>query len=421
MTASAALEQAAFRKVFWRLIPLVGLLYFVSFLDRVNVGYAALTMNQDIGLSAAAYGMGAGIFFLGYFLFEVPSNLMLERFGARRWIARIMVSWGALSIAMAFVTGPTSFWIVRFLLGMAEAGFFPGIILYLTYWFPGSVRGRIMGWFLMALPVSSLIGAPLSTWLLGHSMFGLRGWQTMFVVEGLPAIILGLAVLRLLPDRPGKARWLSAEEAAAVEAAVAREGAGARHSSLKAGLTNPRVWHFGLIYFGIVVGVYGFGFWAPQIIKAFGDLSNQQVGLINTIPFLLVPFAMYFWGRRSDRSGERRGHLATAAFTGAAGFAVSALTGDPVLMMIAFTVAALGVYASLPVFWTLPTAFLSGSAAAGGIALINSLGNLGGYVGPAAIGQLKDRFGFGMGLGVLAAGLVLAGVLALLVPKGEKP
>ncbi|MDT9598126.1 MFS transporter [Sphingosinicella rhizophila] len=411
------MEEAALAKAFWRLIPLLGLLYFISFLDRVNVGFAALTMNQDIGLSAAAYGFGAGIFFLGYFLFEIPSNLMLERVGARRWIARIMVTWGILSVAMAFVTGPVSFWIVRFLLGAAEAGFFPGIILYLTYWFPGAMRGRIMGWFLMALPLSNAIGAPFSTWLLGHSVFGLAGWQTMFVVEGLPAILLGLLVLRILPDKPAKASWLDSGEAVAIEAVLVRDSQAARHVGLRAGLTSPRVWHFAFIYFGIVIGLYGFGFWAPQMIKAFGDLSNQQVGLLTTAPYLLVPLGMYLWGRRSDRQGERRWHLALAAFLGATGFAASALTDDPMLKMAAFMVAAMGVYAALPIFWTLPTAFLSGTAAAGGIALINSIGNLGGYFGPAAIGHLKDQFGFGLGLLVLAAGLASAGGLALLVPR----
>jgi ACS family tartrate transporter-like MFS transporter len=410
-------ERRAFSKAFWRLIPLVGLLYFVSFLDRVNVGFAALTMNTDLGISASAYGAGAGIFFLGYFLFEVPSNLMLERVGARRWIARIMVSWGILSIAMAFVTGPTSFWVVRFLLGMAEAGFFPGIILYLTYWFPGAMRGRILGWFLMALPVSSAIGAPFSTWLLGHSVLGLRGWQTMFVVEGLPAIALGFLVLRLLPDRPAKAGWLAPGEARAIERVLAADAAGASKAGLKEGLTSPRVWQFAFIYFGIVIGLYGFSFWAPQMIKAFGNLSNQQVGLLTTAPYLLVPFAMYVWGRRSDRLRERRWHLALASFLGALGFAASAWIDDPTMKMVAFGVAAIGVYAALPVFWTLPTAFLSGTAAAGGIALINSIGNLGGYFGPAAIGYLKAGYGYGMGLMVLALGLAIAGLLALRVPR----
>lgn len=419
-TTSESIEKSAFSKAFWRLIPLVGLLYFISFLDRVNIGFAALTMNADLGISAAAYGIGAGIFFIGYFIFEIPSNLILERVGARRWIARIMVTWGMLSVGMAFVQGPTSFWVLRFLFGMAEAGFFPGIILYLTYWFPTAVRGRIMGWFMMAIPVSSVIGAPLSTWLLDHSIFGLRGWQTMFVVEGLPAIIMGILVLKLLPDRPAKAKWLSPDEAAAIESALAADASTVSHTSLRSGLVNPRVWHFALIYFGLVIGLYGFGFWAPQIIKAFGGLSNQQVGLITIAPYLLVPFAMYAWGRHSDRTGERRWHVVLTAFLGTIGFAASAFTGDPVLTMIAFTVAAIGVYCSLPVFWTMPTAYLSGTAAAGGIALINSIGNLGGYVGPAAIGHLKDQYGFGMGLLVLAAGVGAAGILTLFVPANKR-
>jgi ACS family tartrate transporter-like MFS transporter len=411
-------EDAAIAKAAWRIVPLVALLYFVSFLDRVNVGFAALTMNKEIGLSAAAYGAGAGIFFIGYFIFGVPSNLILERVGARRWIACIMVAWGLVSGAMAFVSGPASFWGVRFALGVAEAGFFPGIILYLTYWFPGRLRGRIMGWFLTALPISSVIGAPVSTWLLGQQLGAWSGWRLMFVVEAVPAVVLGLLVLRILPDRPRAARWLSADEAAAIENALARDAAPATKSGAMEGMLNPRVWQLAIIYLGIVVGLYGFSFWAPQMIKAFGSLSNVQVGLVTTIPYLLAAALMFVWARRSDVRGERRWHLAVAALVGAAGFAVSAWVGDPATKLAAFTVAAVGVYAALPVFWTVPTALLSGTAAAGGIALINAVGNLGGYAGPFAIGELKEHYGFGAGLMVLAGALVIAGVLAALLPRG---
>jgi ACS family tartrate transporter-like MFS transporter len=411
------LERTAFAKATRRLIPFVCLLYFVSFLDRVNVGFAALTMNQDIGLSAAAYGSGAGIFFLGYFLFEVPSNIILQKTGARRWIARIMVSWGLLSIATAFVQGPTSYWITRFLLGAAEAGFFPGIILYLTHWFPNAMRGRIMGWFLMALPLSTIIGAPISTWLLDKSVLGLAGWQTMFVVEGLPAVLLGFVVWRLLPDTPRDATWLSAEEAGAIEAAVARETGDAQHEKMGDALRSPRVWHLALVYMGIVTGLYGFGFWAPQIIKSMGSYSNQQAGLLTMIPYAMAAIALYGWGRRSDRKRERHWHLVLPILLGAAGFAAAALLEDPALRLAALGVAAVGVYAALPVFWTRPTAILIGPAAAAGIALVNAVGNLGGYIGPSVIGALKESYGYGAGLGVLAGTLVVGALLAMVLPR----
>lgn len=413
----AVTEDAAFARAARRIVPLVALLYFVSFLDRVNVGFAALTMNKEIGLSAAAYGAGAGIFFIGYFIFGVPSNLILERVGARRWIAAIMVAWGLVSAGMALVSGPASFWAMRMLLGAAEAGFFPGIILYLTYWFPAAVRGRIMGWFLMALPISSVVGAPVSTLLLGQHIGGWSGWRVMFVVEGVPAVLLGLLVLRILPDRPRNARWLSAEEIGAIEGALERDTGGA-NGRLNDALRNPRVWQLAVIYLGIVIGLYGFSFWAPQMIKAFGTLTNMQVGLVTTIPYLLAAVLMAVWARRSDATGERRWHLAIAGLAGAAGFAASAYVGDPALKLAAFTLAVVGTYAALPVFWTVPTALLSGSAAAGGIALINAIGNLGGYAGPFAIGELKDRYGFGAGLMVLAGALAVAGVLAASLPKG---
>jgi len=406
-------------KVMVHIIPLIALLYFISFLDRVNIGFAALTMNRDLGLSGTAYGAAAGIFFLGYCIFEVPSNMILDRVGARRWISIIMVVWGGLSVAMAFVTGFQSFSVVRFLLGAAEAGFFPGIILYLTYWFPTPIRGRILGWFMVALPLSSAIGAPFSTWLLGIHLLGLRGWQSMFISEGLPAIVFGLLTLCWLPDRPANAKWLTRDEVREVEAALAEEAIGKSHTRLWDGLASLIVWRFAIIYFGILIGLYGFGFWAPQMIKAFGGLTNQQVGLITTIPYLLAAIVMFVWARHSDRKGERRWHVALPAMIGAAGFGVSCLTSDPIYKVAAFTFVAIGIYAALPVFWTMPTASLTGAAAAGGIALINAIGNLGGYIGPTVIGQLKDRFGYNAGLLVLAAAMSIAGLLVLTFPKAD--
>ena len=394
----------------------MGLLYVVSFLDRVNVGFAALTMNADIGLSASAFGLGAGIFFIGYFLFEVPSNLILQRVGARIWIARILVTWGLISIAMAAVRGPASFYAARFTLGLAEAGFFPGMILYLTYWFPDAVRGRIIGWFMLAIPISNVIGAPLSTLLLDHPLFGLAGWQTMFVVEGVPAVLLGFVVLAWLPDRPATATWLTPDERAALEQLATRTTPAA--SRLMDGLASGRVWLLALVYFGLVIGLYGLGFWAPQIIRSLGTSSNTEVGLLSAVPYLVAGICMVFWGRHSDASGERRWHVFVPACIGAAGFAVSAMVTNPVISLAALTAGAIGIYGAMPVFWTLPTAMLGGTAAAGGIALVNSLGNLGGYLGPFAIGWLKDATGgYAAGLLVLAVGMASAGVLVLMLGK----
>jgi ACS family tartrate transporter-like MFS transporter len=304
---------ATLRKVAGRLIPFLGLLYFFAFLDRVNVGFAALTMNADLGISAAAFGIGSGIFFIGYILCEVPSNVMLERFGARLWIARIMISWGILSAAMAFVQGPKSFYAVRFLLGIAEAGFFPGIIFYLTCWFPSQHRARIIALFMIALPLSSVIGAPISTSLLGIEALGLKGWQWMFLLEAIPTIVLGIAVLAVLPDRPSDATWLNEAEKRWLQSELAREHAGASHdhaSSLREALMLPRVWRSGLVYFCILVGLYGFSFWLPQIIASLGEMTNVQVGLVTMIPYSLACIGLVLWGRHSDATEERALHVA---------------------------------------------------------------------------------------------------------------
>ena len=301
------------RKVTLRLIPFMALLYFVAFLDRVNVGYAALTMNADVGLSASAYGLGAGIFFLGYFLFEVPSNLILERVGARWWIARIMVTWGLVSASTAFVTGPTSFYVVRFLLGVAEAGFFPGMIFYLTYWFPSAVRARVMSMFLVAVPLSNVVGAPISTALLGTSIFGLKGWQTMFIVEAIPAIVLGVVTALWLTDRPAKAAWLTADERATLERLLEAERAATRPAHhLRDGLLNARVWLLAVIYFGLIMGFYGLPFWAPQIVRSFGGLTNVEVGLLTAVPYAVASVTMS--ASRSDTT-EKAAHVGASKFS----------------------------------------------------------------------------------------------------------
>ena len=373
----------------WRLVPFLGLLYFVAFIDRVNVGFAALTMNQDVGLSAAAFGLGAGIFFIGYVLFEVPSNLILARVGARVWIARIMISWGLLSAGMAFVSTPMQFYVMRFLLGVAEAGFFPGVIYYLACWFPSRYRARIVGAFLIALPLSGVIGAPVSTLLLGLEGLGLTGWQWMFIIEGIPAVALGFAVLAWLTNRPTEAEWLEPAEREWLEHELAQERRRQEEAhglTLRQTLTNVRVWSLGFAYFGLMMALYAFSFWLPQMVKAVGTLSNFQIGLVVMIPSGLSGVAMVAWGLHSDRSGERRWHVALPALAGAVAIAFAgAIGGSVVASLVAICVGFVAVCCTLPAFWTLPAALLTGSAAAGGIALINSVGNVGGFVGAALI------------------------------------
>jgi MFS transporter, ACS family, tartrate transporter len=408
-------ERAVIRKVTWRLIPFLCFVYFIAYLDRVNVGFAALTMRQDLALSATAYGVGAGIFFVGYFLFEVPSNYMLKRLGARVWIARIMFTWGAISMATAFVQGPVSFNVMRFLLGVAEAGFFPGMVYYLTCWFPLRVRAVILGIFIIANPASAVIGAPLSTQLLDVSLFGLAGWQTMFLVEGAPAVLLGFAVLAVLRDSPEKASWLSDREREVLTAAVTRDEGAALHTSWRAGIVTPVVWHFAVLYFLFMLAVYGFGLWAPQIIGELGGFTTAQTGWVVGIPYTAATIAMWLWGRHSDQTSERRWHLAIPGFIGAAGFAYATVADDLYLSLAAFSVGAMGIYSSLPLFWTVLTRLLGGAAAAAGIAVINSVGNLaGGLGGPVLMGWLKDRTqGYAAGLLIIAASLAFAALYSL--------
>lgn len=417
-----SIEKRVIKKAALRLIPFMGLLYLVAFLDRVNISFAALKMNEDLNFSATVYGTGAGIFFIGYFLFEVPSNILLEKFGARKWIARIMITWGLLSAATAFVNSPTTFYVVRFLLGLAEAGFFPGMILYLTYWFPTAYRARIIGAFLIAIPLSSVIGAPISTMLLSLEGLGLRGWQWLFIIEGLPAVLLGFVVLFFLLDKPNEAKWLTQEEKDWLNNTLAeeRKERESQHKlSLIQTLLNGRVWLFSLIYFGIVIGLYGLSFWLPQIIKGFGEMSNLQIGMLTTIPYLFAALAMFFWGLHSDKTGERIWHVSLPAFLGAIGLAASAYFSSPELVLLTLTISAIGIYSCIPSFWTLPTTMLSGTAAAGGIALINSIGNLGGYLGPFLIGYFKDKTqSYGYAMLTLAVFIAISGIITILV--GQK-
>ena len=413
------MERRVIGKVSQRLVPFLILCYFVAYLDRVNVSFAALTMNKDLGFTATVFGWGAGIFFLGYFIFEVPSNLALERFGARIWISRIMVTWGLLSACMAFIWSETSFLILRFLLGVAEAGFFPGIILFLTYWFPSAYRARIVGYFMVAVPVSTVIGSPLSGLVLGlDGVFGFRGWQWLFLIEGVPAVLLSVAVLLYLTDGPLQAEWLHPQERAwlAGRLDAERRNRQAVHDfTLWQALSNPRVLLLGLVYFGVVAANYGMSFWLPQIVKGFG-LTNLETGFVTAIPYAIGAVAMVIWALHSDHTRERKWHTAIPALLAAVGLASSTAAGSPTLEMAALSLAAVGIFAVLPCFWTLPTAVLSGSAAAGGIALINSIGNLAGFAGPYAIGFIKDQTqSFAPGLIFIAVLAFMSFVLVLLL------
>ena len=407
--------NGALRKVSLRLLPFVALLYFLAFLDRVNVSFAALTMNEDLGLSSFIYGLGAGIFFLGYVVFEVPSNLILHRVGARVWIARIMITWGLVSAGTAFVTGPNSFIAARLLLGVAEAGFFPGIILYLTYWYPAEVRGRIIGSFMLAIPLSTVVGAPISTALLDVSLFGLEGWQSLFILEGLPSVLFGIITLFYLPDRPADARWLTAREREVIAARLAEENAEpGREHGFGAVARNPRLWMLGLVYFCIVLALYGLNFWTPLMVRSLSGFTNQEVGWLTALPNMLAAGAMILWGRLSDRTGRRRSFVVIPCVVGAAGFVISVLFPSPVTGILAIYLGTICVYLCAPIFWTLPTAMLAGTAAAGGIALINSVGNISGYVGPFLLGALREETGnYVGGFVCLAVSLLMAPALVL--------
>ncbi|MHA1517883.1 MAG: MFS transporter [Alphaproteobacteria bacterium] len=417
--------SAAIRKATYRLIPFLCLAYIVNFLDRVNVGFAALHMNADLGFSPAVYGFGAGIFFLGYIAFEIPSNLALHRFGARIWIARIMISWGLIACAMALVRGETSFYVMRLLLGIAEAGFFPGIILYLTYWFPAAERARIIALFMASVPLATVFGGPLSGALLQmHGFAGLAGWQWLFIIEGLPAVVLGLLALKILTDKPVYAQWLGEDERRVLAETLEQEAENTKvvgYADLGQALTRPRVLALGLLYFLMVTGLYGIGFWMPQVIGTFG-LDALEVGFLTAIPYLFAAIAMVLWGRHSDRTGERRWHIALPLLLAAAAFAWSAYSGPLLPTMIALTLATLGFYAAFGPFWSLPTALLTGTGAAAGIALVNSMGNAAGFTGPYSVGVLKEATGsFSAAFLFLAGALALGGLMALCFSRIEGP
>jgi D-galactonate transporter len=417
----SAFEEATYRKVAWRLIPLLLLCYVVAYLDRVNVGFAKLQMVNDLHFSETVYGLGAGIFFIGYFFFEVPSNVILHRVGARVWIARIMVSWGIVSALTMFVTTPTMFYGMRFLLGLAEAGFFPGIILYLTYWYPAERRGRITTFFMTAIALSGVIGGPISGFILKRldGLNGWHGWQWLFLLEGLPSIVVGVIVFIVLDDRIANAKWLSGDERQLLEAKIRAEDAQKEDPPLRQIFTSARVWQMSVIYFSFVMGLYGVSFWLPTIIKRAGVADPLAIGLLSAIPFGAAVIAMILVARSADKRRERRWHVALPGLAGALGLVLSvSWAHDVTLAMIALTLATMGIMTTLPLFWSLPTAMLAGTGAAAGIAMINSVGNLAGFVSPYLVGWLKDlTASTDSGMYMLAAFLVLGAVIALSVPK----
>ena len=419
--ATQAIERQTIAKVSWRLLPLAALAYCIAYIDRSNISFAALTMNKELGLSAYLYGWGAGIFFFGYFLFEIPSNLILEKIGARIWIARIMITWGIISALTALVTGPTSFLVIRFLLGAAEAGFFPGMILYFTYWYPAEYRGRVISTLFIAQPVANAAASIASAAILEmDGVLGIKGWQWIFIIEALPAILLGLVILRIMTDRPAHASWLADDERDWLQARIdneSREVQKAGHTTWVKALADPRVVALSLIYLMSVTANYGIVFFMPQIIKGIG-LSNMMTGLVSSVPYIVGTVGLIAWGWSSDRNKERRWHLIVASTLGALGLAFAAWSGASYWALLGMSAATVGIYGSRTAFWPMPSLFLTGTAAAGAIAMINAVGNLGGYFGPFVVGWVKDSTqSFGAGLYFLAACSLMAAVITFFAAR----
>jgi len=419
-----ATTAAAVAKARRRLIPFLFVLYVVSYLDRINVGFAALQMNAALGFSNVTYSLGAGIFFLSYTLLEIPSNVILARVGARRWIARIMITWGLVSAGMMFVRSATAFYVLRFLLGAAEAGFFPGIIYCLTRWFPTRDRARAIASFMTAVVIAGIIGGPLSGALLSLDGFGgLAGWQWLFVVEGLPAVVLGFVVLRMLPEEPSQARWLTPQEQFALTTQLAEEASlGTSVHSIHGALTSGRMWLLAAVYFTIPVELYAMSFWLPQIVKAASGAGDFYVGVLSAIPYAAAAVGMIVIGRHSDATGERRWHIALSAAVGGVSLALAGFAHNVVAALVLLSLAMLGLASMLGPFWAFATSFLGGIGAAAGIALVNSVGNIGGFVGPNIVGYVREATrGFAAGLVIVGAMLVAGGALVLTVNPSKKP
>ena len=419
--ADEADEAATYAKVTWRLLPFLFTCYVAAYLDRVNVGFAKLQMLSDLKFSETIYGLGAGIFFIGYFIFEIPSNLMLHRFGARKWIARIMISWGVISGLMMLVQTPTMFYILRFLLGVAEAGFFPGIILYLTYWYPAARRSKVTSLFMTGIPMAGVIGGPLSGWILTtfDGRNGLAGWKWLFILEAVPSILLGVMVLFYLNDKISDATWLNPAQKALLQRNIDDDGAHIEDHSVLGAFRNGKVWILAAAYFGFIMGLYGVSFWLPSLVKASGVTNTTTIGWLVAIPYDAAVASMIWTSGHSDRTGERRWHIAIPALIGALGLVASILVPQtPFWAIVTLTVATMGILTSLAQFWCLPPAFLAGAAAAAGIALINSVGNLAGFVSPFIVGWIKDLTGStNNGLLVIAASLVVGSLIVLSMSK----
>lgn len=420
ISVSEAQDNSTYSKVMWRLLPFLFVCYMCAYLDRINISFAKLQMVKDLGLSDAIYGLGAGIFFVGYLIFEVPSNLMLLRIGARKWIARIMVTWGIISAAMLFVKSPASFYATRFLLGVAEAGFFPAILLYLTYWFPTQRRAKVTALFLTGIPMAGVVGGPLSGWIMDnmHAQSGLAGWQWLFLLEGIPTIALGLAAYFYLDDKVADAKWLSSEQKELIYRDLAKEKDSMKLHSIKDGLTNPKILLLSAIYFFYAMGLYGITFWLPTIVKASGISTPLNIGLLSAIPYAAATITMIMVSRSSDKSGERRWHLALAGVGGAVGLWLSVMyAGNTVIAMFGLTIGTMGVMTTISQFWTIPPALLGGSAAAAGIALANSVGSVSGIVSPYVIGWIQTVTGTtGSGVLGLASCMVVGSLLVFALP-----
>lgn len=428
MNEVISLEKRTVSKVFWRLMPFLGLLYIIAFLDRVNVGFAALSMNKDLGFSNAIYGLGAGIFFIGYFVMEIPGNIIMSKVGARMWIARILITWGIVSGFTAWVTTPMEFYVVRFFLGVAEASFFPGIIYYLGTWCRAQDQAKAVAFFMMSLPVCNVLGAPISTYLLGVSAMGIAGWKWLFILEAIPAIVMGVLTPFYLTNRPSDAKWLADDERSWLMNELAAESAKKvekKQYTLMQAFSDRDVITLSAIYFFWVCGFYGVGMFLPILVKALSSsISNQMVGFLVAVPYIFAFVAMYFVGKSSDRTGERRWHTVLGMVTGAVGLGGSVLFADVSIFvsMAFFTVSVMGIYASFGPFWAIPHSFLTATAAAGAIAMINSIGNLGGFVGPYAMGYIREATGsFNGGLLFLVGCLLAAaGLLITLRKAGQE-
>jgi ACS family tartrate transporter-like MFS transporter len=411
-------ERTIFAKCAWRLLPLILLIYLINYVDRVNVGFAALTMNRDLSFSPAVFGFGAGILFFGYSLFQVPANIILQRVGARRWIFSIMVVWGLLSAATALVHDPISFYVLRFALGVAEAGFFPGILLYLTFWFPQAYLARLIGTFMTGIPLAFVIGGPVSSLLLQmDGIGGLHGWQWLFIMEGLPATLLAFAVLRWLPDGPAHAEWLSAEEKRIVVARLSSEEPHREKIDFLSGLLEPRIWVLGVVLAGMQFGLYGTQLWIPQIVQSLG-FTNFATGFVVAFSFLVAGVGMVIWGRSSDLKGERIWHIALPLMLGAGGLLVAGMATETMVVVIGLTVGLIGALAIEGPLFSLPKTFLTGAGAASGIAFLNTIGSLGRFLGPYVVGVLRQNTGnYSAGMVAIAGCLLMSAVVALLLGR----